>query len=253
MPHWRAAALVLTDAAVVSVLQPDWATVIPHLRSPRTWLATEGMDGVSGDLAMSALWLLSLWLALGILLSTLSHLPGAGGRVCAVAVRLTLPRWARRYLVTLTGVTLVFAPLESSLAAAMTAPPSAAVAVAVVTQDVSTTEHPDTTDTPGWPMTPAASPPEAPQDEATVTVRPGDSLWLIAARHNFAAADQAPPSQADIAAECQRWYAANMATIGKDPDLIRPGLHLHAPPPSMASATQHNPGEGERHLSARSN
>ena len=56
-----------------------------------------------------------------------------------------------------------------------------------------------------------------------VTVRPGDSLWSIAAEHlGTHAAEQ-------VAQEWPRWYEANRATIGEEPDLIRPGQVLHAP------------------------
>jgi nucleoid-associated protein YgaU len=57
-----------------------------------------------------------------------------------------------------------------------------------------------------------------------LTVQPGDSLWLIAA-HRLAAG----ASPGEISAEWHRWYAANLALIGDDPDLIRPGTTLTAP------------------------
>ena len=64
--------------------------------------------------------------------------------------------------------------------------------------------------------------------EGTVhLVRPGDTLWDIAAA-------QIPPSQrgnAATAAQWQRVYAANRATIGDNPDLILPGARLVLPPP----------------------
>lgn len=58
----------------------------------------------------------------------------------------------------------------------------------------------------------------------TVVVRPGDTLWAIAAR-------SLPPgaSNADIAQACARWYATNRAVIGDDPDLIHPSQHLTPP------------------------
>jgi nucleoid-associated protein YgaU len=66
----------------------------------------------------------------------------------------------------------------------------------------------------------AAGPPAA----SRVVVRPGDSLWRIAAAH-------LPPgaSPAQVAAAWPVWYAANRATIGADPGLIRPGQVLVAP------------------------
>jgi nucleoid-associated protein YgaU len=58
-----------------------------------------------------------------------------------------------------------------------------------------------------------------------VRVHPGDSLWLIAARHLGPAA-----TSAQIAADWPRWYAVNRTVIGTDPALVLPGQLLHAPP-----------------------
>jgi hypothetical protein len=58
----------------------------------------------------------------------------------------------------------------------------------------------------------------------TVTVRPGDTLWSIAAR--------VLPDGASDRAVAARWhaiYAANRPRIGRDPDVIEPGQHLHLP------------------------
>ena len=59
---------------------------------------------------------------------------------------------------------------------------------------------------------------------AAVTVRPGDSLWSLAAR------DLGSEATADtIAARWPQWYEANRDVIGGDPGLIHPGQLLHAP------------------------
>ncbi|KRF13979.1 hypothetical protein ASG90_14355 [Nocardioides sp. Soil797] len=58
--------------------------------------------------------------------------------------------------------------------------------------------------------------------DRTTTVRPGDSLWSIAA------ADLPPGT--DNALVDARWreiWAANRAVIGSDPDLIHPDVRLH--------------------------
>lgn len=60
-----------------------------------------------------------------------------------------------------------------------------------------------------------------------VVVRPGDSLWAIAARHL--------PSSAgpeDIAAAWPLWFAANRRLIGPDPDRLEVGMVLQAPRPA---------------------
>ena len=58
----------------------------------------------------------------------------------------------------------------------------------------------------------------------TYVVRRGDALWDIAARHLGPAA-----SAAEIAREWPRWYEANRAVIGDNPNVIRPGEVLRAP------------------------
>lgn len=58
----------------------------------------------------------------------------------------------------------------------------------------------------------------------TVVVRPGDSLWRIAAARLGPGA-----TAAEITAEWHRIYATNRATVGSDPDLIEPGQRLRLP------------------------
>ncbi len=60
---------------------------------------------------------------------------------------------------------------------------------------------------------------------SVVEVRPGDTLWGLAAHQ--------VPSSADPAATSEQWhriYAANRSVIGSDPDLILPGQQLRLPP-----------------------
>lgn len=70
--------------------------------------------------------------------------------------------------------------------------------------------------------------PAAPSDSASapsgVTVRPGDSLWSIAAR---SLPDNTSAARVDAA--LREWYQANRDVIGDDPNLIRPGQYLTAP------------------------
>jgi nucleoid-associated protein YgaU len=95
---------------------------------------------------------------------------------------------------------------------------------------------------PAWPVTPPAPdgshppgpharPPAAhrspsrPASEPGLVVAPGDTLWSIAADH-------LPPGRrtpARVAAAWPRWYAANRAVIGPDPDHIEARQVLHLP------------------------
>ncbi|MFN8156081.1 MAG: LysM domain-containing protein [Candidatus Nanopelagicales bacterium] len=78
--------------------------------------------------------------------------------------------------------------------------------------------------------------PRASRVVEVVVVRPGDTLWDIARRHLPARA-----TDAQVARAWPRWYAANRAVIGPDPDVIRPGQRLRAPSgtaaPRLAPAT----------------
>ena len=70
----------------------------------------------------------------------------------------------------------------------------------------------------------APSPRSAWATHDLVTVRRGDSLWALAARHLGAGA-----SDVEVAREWPRWYAANRSVIGDDPDLLVPGQQLRPP------------------------
>jgi nucleoid-associated protein YgaU len=70
----------------------------------------------------------------------------------------------------------------------------------------------------------APTPRTAVVPDDTVTVRRGDSLWSIAARHLGSGA-----SDHEVAHAWPRWYAANADVIGQDADLIHPGQRLRIP------------------------
>ncbi|MDQ6658280.1 MAG: LysM peptidoglycan-binding domain-containing protein, partial [Actinomycetota bacterium] len=105
----------------------------------------------------------------------------------------------------------------------------------------STTPRPEPVDL-DWPTSsPAHSSHQHPTTGTqVVVVRPGDSLWLIAADQLGQGADDAT-----IDAQWRRWYRANRSVIGFDPDLIQPGQHLRAPthppitPPIPTDRTEH--------------
>jgi nucleoid-associated protein YgaU len=70
----------------------------------------------------------------------------------------------------------------------------------------------------------AAAPRSRAAAEDAVVVHRGDTLWDVAARHLRGAA-----TDAQVAAEWPRWYAANRAVIGADPHHIVPGMRLLPP------------------------
>ena len=72
--------------------------------------------------------------------------------------------------------------------------------------------------------TPAHASTPAPGLTDDIVVRPGDSLWRLAAERLPGDADDAT-----IAHTWQRLYAANHDVVGADPDLILPGQRLARP------------------------
>jgi nucleoid-associated protein YgaU len=100
-------------------------------------------------------------------------------------------------------------------------------APAASTSTTSTTLPP-----PSRPTQPAIAPAAPPRTPAAIdavsagyVVRPGDCLWTIAQRHLAPTA-----TDLEIDAGWRRLYAANVETIGPDPNLVFPGAVLRLPP-----------------------
>jgi nucleoid-associated protein YgaU len=178
------------------------------------------------------------WWATGVLLTALAAATpatwAAAGwvRSCAVMVA---PAVVRRALyaglgVTLLGVALPAASSPASASACLAGGGTTAAAEAVPAPAV-----------PAWlPEAPTAhlsdrghaveampnetAPKETTWSGTTVVVRPGDTLWSLAAGR---LGRQASPAQ--VAREWPRWYALNRVVIGSDPDRIRPGQRVRVP------------------------
>lgn len=88
---------------------------------------------------------------------------------------------------------------------------------------------------------PGPQPRPAHVEDTAVVVRRGDTLWDIAARHLGSAA-----TVARVAAEWPRWYHANRAVIGPDPDHLEPGQQLRPPPPDLLPPRSHAVTSGGR-------
>jgi LysM domain len=255
-----AAALGVLQLALVRLVGPPGRQLAVLCQ-----LGEVGADPLASLLALLALaaegadtYLLAV---LGLRL--LALLPGIPGRLAAGATLLVTPAAVRRGLDLLLGGALLaqatLAPLPAR--AATSAPRSAAAGAAWTQPDPGRPGAP--APLPPWlaeppraaavgpavsapgpgPAGPGAAagrprrarrPPAAAGDSggrdggvaAAHTVRPGDTLWGIAAAH-------LPPSARSLAAIDRYWrrvYGANRAVVGPDPDLIHPGTRLLVPP-----------------------
>jgi len=241
--------LLAADATALVAWWPHWSQLSADLAAPHRWVDQVGTDQAALTLATAALWCVALWLAIGLAVLALATWPG---RIGATAHRLAarlLPAVVLRAIAGVAGLGVLVAPI-APVAAGATTPPHPAPAASVVVPTPSWPTQPSGTGPHiGWPTDPApearphrveppakAHPRPQPADRHTdqavrppadQSVRPGDSLWLIAARRLSPGA-----TDEQIAANWPRWYAANRAAIGDDPSLIRLGQVLHAPPPS---------------------
>ena len=207
------------------------------IRDPHTSLAM-GAAGAATTLAAVVAWLLLGWLTLAGAAAAAASLPGSSGSGARMVSLVLTPRALRPAL----GAAVGTAALAGSAGAAVAAPPAAPPCAALdwpVPAPRPTAEAPaarlDRHSAPS--ATPRLNVPRqprpgthAPAAKATaaanepVVVRPGDSLWSIAA-------DRLGPAAADerIAVEWPRWWAANRELIGADPALINPGQRLTPP------------------------
>jgi resuscitation-promoting factor RpfA len=244
IPFRVVAVLLVSDIGLVRQFWPSWPALAQDARAPHRWATSVGADRVILVLGEAAVWLAAVWLGIGLLAALCAALPGAAGELAGWLARQALPAALYRLCVGTVGVSVLVGPIAAGTAvvAADRAPAFAEVAtVADPPPPAWPTGAP--VPPPAWPqgtnapaMRPAAPVPPAdpgpPAGQASnaapagtaVTVRPGDSLWLIAARRLGAGAT---PDQIGVA--WREWYAANRALIGADPNLIRPGQVLLDP------------------------
>lgn len=218
--RWVVGVLVAMDVGVLTCARPDPGALGRGLSGPHRWVTESGIDAVTAQLAGAALWLAAWWLVLGWTAVLIGALPG---RCAAAARRISgamLPPLLRRLTAAALGAAVVASGVATAAEPAhrSTAPAARVHPVAMVPWPTTPT-HPERAVP--WPTTPAAPRPRA---RVSVVVAAGDSLWRIAAHRLGPHA-----SDAEIDAACRRWYAANRARIGANPDLIQPGLRLYAP------------------------
>jgi hypothetical protein len=259
--------VLLGAALVLSGPRLDGAGEV--LRHPLAWAVAVGPDQAALTVAGLLCWLVLGWLAAGLALMTVAGVPGLTGHVAeAMACRL-LPGSVRRIAAGVLGLSLTasVAACGSSSAGGSIGPelPSAGppagltLPAAPGSSDRGVDWPLGTPVAGGPPITrppaggpspgsssrdrPADEPADKPADGPTggaagqgqaapgrqrrpgrIAVTFGDCLWSIAARHL-----RPDATAAQVAAETTRWYAANAAVIGPDPDLLRPGQVLTAP------------------------
>lgn len=191
------------------------ALVVVAWGAPRCAGRVADLEATAFPVVLAAALELAL-LAVATWLLVVTGLGGLGGHGVRVARRLT-PRLARALL--FAGVAGV---LATGPATAQDSPVDPAELDGLSLPDRPSSMVPPVE--PGSAPVPSTAPTTPRGDDATVEVRPGDSLWSIATTH----APTSTPTH-DLGAATRRWFDTNRDVIGDDPDLIHPGQRLTVP------------------------
>ncbi|MCL8251785.1 hypothetical protein AERO_10350 [Aeromicrobium fastidiosum] len=161
--------------------------------------------------AVAAASLVLLGLACWTLLVAAAVVLGTSSRVVTAVTPVAL----RRALLVGAAGALTIAPAHAEQVPAPAAPRHVVSGLAL----------PDRPDSPATShRNPTSAAPAPGRPAAEVRVRPGDTLWAIAARSLDSEASDAAVADATAA-----WHRANLDVIGADPDLIRPDQLLVPP------------------------
>jgi hypothetical protein len=226
--------LVVTTAVMAAVavglraLTPDLAAVLSGGGDLQSLVDTAGPEALLLAGVAAVAWAVWVWGALGLALTALSALPGLVGAAAGLVLRCVVPASGRRAAALALGIGLATAPALTGCATAAPQSPAVVVAAAVATTAPAVEEVPD------WPAgTPADAAPALPDWPAPApadhVVLRGECLWTIAAADLRARAGT-EPADAQVAVAVGRWWSANAAVIGPDPDLLLPGQVLRPPP-----------------------
>lgn len=224
----RHAVLVLLGGALVSTLAAaivgtvhGGARLTAALDAPVPGPAVEAVAALVATACLC-------WLSAGALLTLLGELPWRGRELFRRLAAVGAPRCWRTAVLTVAGLGALASPaLAGALATSGPAVPPAAQGARLDDSGgrvaLRSAAGLDALDGLVLPDRPTGSW-RAAYARRAVVVQPGDTLWAISAR-------SLPPGAgtAAIAASCARWYDANAAVIGPDPDLLLPGTRLVAP------------------------
>jgi len=203
-----------------------------------------GYAELLGLAAAAAGLLILAWCGLGLLLAVAGTVLQLTGHArFAAAAFAASPAFLRRLVAALLGLHLLTAPAATASVPVAGAGPGAPAASAPDNGvpdpyfsvpdgsvpgrnavDVDPSWQPSAPEPAPGPATGRSPAPERQSDPATIVVRAGDTLWDIAARDLGILA-----TDAEVARHWPRWYAANRAVIGADPQLLLPGQVLSPP------------------------
>jgi len=224
--RWAGTTAVMCGFAwALRLLGPGLREISAGLTDAQGLVDRAGADALVLAVGTALGWLVWAWGALGLLLTALSTVPGACGRLAGLLVAGLLPRAARQVAALALGVGLsTVAPVALPIGAPLAVATATDTGVAPALVDLAA---------PDWPGAPTTSTPVPDWPQATAedrVVLRGDCLWDIAADHLQRQHPEAPIGAADVQRAVHAWWLANADVIGPDPDLLLPGQVLRPPP-----------------------
>lgn len=198
--------------------------------TPGTWQAATAPGADAGSLlaglAALAGWVVAIRLLVTGVAVVAAALPGAVGGAGRRVAAAWSPPLVRGLVRAALGAAMVGGPLLASTSAFADQPAFPVLDRVIVASAPATPSATKVVAVPAPVHRAGSSPVEQRRTAASgvVVVRPGDTLWAIAAEH-------LPPGHTDaqVARAWPRWYAANRQAIGADPGQIHPGTHLVPP------------------------
>lgn len=215
--------LTLAGCAIVAaVLLPHPVTALRQLDrfSDRSTADSAAATDLTLTVSSLAAWALIVWLTTTLLMLAATQLPGRLGAAARAASCLVIPAIVRRLVCSALSISLAGGILAGTAQAA--GPPGTDTTSRTMATSQRVSPPPDL----DWPQPGdgGGDRTDVPAVGDTVTVKPGDSLWRLAAQSlEQAASDRA------IAAAWPTWWEHNRDVIGENPHLIYPGQQLDRP------------------------
>ena len=226
MTSAAAGAVTASATAVAAIVLASTAVSVAN--APGAMTVDDVLAGlVLGAGSLTAAWS-ALWAAIGAVTMLVAGLRRTTAPVERLIAQQKTPRLVRRALTAALGLTLA-AGAAPALATTGSGDPADlgwdAAVVRAADLPAPSPAAPPSLDQASHQAPPQdAAPPPRTSAPSPHVVAPGESLWSIAADHLDESA-----SLAEVSAAWPRWYEANRAAVGDDPDLITPGLVLTPP------------------------
>lgn len=245
--RWAAPATVVALAATLIRFRPAPLRLAHDLQAPRHWVAVVGPDHAVLEAAGALLWLVAVWLLIGLGAAAWADRTGSSSGVAASIAR-SVPIQLRRALFTSVGLSMLASPMSAYASPQTSAAASGLVAPAWPTAAPATSAASvvPTTITPSWPIDRSAAI-DRPAAPSTTPAWPTDARPVTAPPITNAPAPSRSPSTSSPTADALPGQTSSPPAIGPigsggPNDPLEPPTVVRGPAwPTSASPEPTNP------------